>query len=1002
MTKMNSMDNSRYRTMAVAIIVVSLLAVALGVILWSSPSGDADGEHEYSLTYQPNGAKKAGGGDAVAISAHYDGIISTEYNPEYWYDTLPVGTPGNLPAAGSDNTNWVGPMNDQAVTVRTILKVVVVDKNTYSVDFPQGFNVDHIVKTGKAETYIQNISISGSHIGFDATGNTREGETYDMEVYFSLAAGTVQTVFGGWIDPNTSKEYLPGDVIPSSVTVLNAKWITPDYYVQALKIASSGSDAEKWVNNGYTVPADSKYVPRDHLVIGKKTAGDASINIAGQVYQGIDDGDSYGTFTVSNKGTYNVTFGDGREGPSMFGSIYRISENVNMATSLPVGTYRSMDITPARALENAASGYKILITAKNSYTNAGDVIFDNVKIMAFTDAATPSHGNKGNGIYGGGHILIMGRGLEISENMQVFGGVDNKSATLTRVIGEKTMISKEGDPATVKIATCLIIHSGVYYNVGGGCEYGAVGSSTVTDLCTYMVLKGGMVIDSVYGASVYGVDRSGTRYEYCDSYVYVTGAFLTGDDYVDTQTGDKTGNIGSKRLRDNYSISNFSVLKDVSVLIGGTRQAVMEGATHVFITDHASVYDAAGAGRESTSSINYSNLEISGAAIVRHAVSGGVMNAITTQKQMVNHTRVVILDDCKIASVYGAGYDIWDSPSSSYTTMFGEGTTVDIVMAGGTVGNLYGGGYRGSIGSSANPDNLTITISISGGNVVESVYGGGSGGADKAKHVNSGGARYNDSAKGWADTSGYSKVYGNINLNITGGTIGDSVYGGGKSVPQIASYKGYNFNNVGNNKFVAQVVGNIKITVDGNAVISGSVYGGGKGVEWTYDLENDPPKTEQDRYVVTDTTKTPLMTAGGLIKVDWFTGSGNITFQKMNTNTILYNSRYDPSNDRAFMYTGSYLEYAKVSGNAEVYIKGGTVNGSVFGGGSFGVIAEISGKGGNTYVEVTGGKVKENVYAGGLGIDTIVAVSGKRIVNIDYEDVDTVTDIIEGSVYGGS
>ncbi len=1016
MAKKNLKDDRRLLSVAMAIALVAILAVAIGVILGASPPGDADPTYEYDVVYNPNGATKAGGGDAVAITAHYDGIISTEYNPEYWYDTLPEGTPGNLPAVSADNTNWVGPTNSTPIIVKTTVKVRV-QPGEYTITYPAGVTIDSAerLNDSKSNVYLSNVTTDtpDNHtLKFTSTGdNTGSGKTdYVLIVYLGMAAGTVHKVFGGWsTSADSGTVYLPGDVVPNGTTTLYAYWIEPDFYSRQLSISYNN-----WSSNTYTISSGSDIIPQDHLEVGKKNSGDNNIAIASQVYGNINDGDRYGTFTVPGNGTnylYDVTFGNGRQAPSLFGSIYELTENVNMASSLPTGTYRSASITPSNVLTSASVSQKITITATSSYVNSGDIVFDNVNISG--PSSLSAHGNANNGIYAGGHILIMGKGIKTLHEVQVFGGINNAKSSLTTQIDgnvytpemdEKAMVSKASTETTsVKIATCVIIHSGIYFNIGAGSRAGSIGSSSVTDLCIYMVLKGGTAIDSVFGTSMYGYNSAGkdNGEEYCDAYLYITGFFMPGDDYVDTQTGDKTSNPNSTKLRDYFADNDFSVLKDVSVVNGGPRKAVMHGDTHVFITDHASVYDITGAGRENTSGVEHSNLEISGSAIVRHVACGGAMNAISTQVQMVDHTNVTILGNCKIASVYGAGYDIWAAPSNKTTTMYREGTTIDITMDGGTVGNIYGGGYRGSIGSSTNTDNLTITITIKNGTVIESVYGGGSGGVDKAKHNNASGARYNDSAAGWTDSSGYSKVYGNINVNIEGGTIGDSVYGGGMSVPQLLEYKGSSSFLSGSDRLVAQVFGDTKVTVSGGT-IGGSVYGGGKGVEWSYNT--DPDVTGINKYSVTDTTKTPLMTSSGLIKVEWYTNGSNntVTFQRMNANTILYNSNYNPDNDRAYMYSGDYLKYAQVIGNSEVYIKGGTVTGSVFGGGSFGVVTGSAGEGGNTYVEITGGKIKENVYGGGLGIDTIVAVSGKRIVNIDYASVDRDHNIIDGSVYGSS
>ena len=232
MTKKNLKDDRRLLSVAVAIALVAILAVAIGVILGSSPQGDADPSYEYDVVYEPNGATKAGGGDAVAITAHYDGIISTEYNPEYWYDTLPEGTPGNLPAVSSDNTNWVGPTNSTPIIVKSTVKVRVHGSDgtpeNYTITYPAGviLHSANPLNDSKSNVYLSNVTTNtpDNHtLKFTSTGdNTGSGKTdYVLIVYFEMAAGTVNKVFGGWsTSADSGTVYLPGDVVPNGTSTL--------------------------------------------------------------------------------------------------------------------------------------------------------------------------------------------------------------------------------------------------------------------------------------------------------------------------------------------------------------------------------------------------------------------------------------------------------------------------------------------------------------------------------------------------------------------------------------------------------------------------------------------------------------------------------------------------------------------------------------------------------------------------------------------------------------
>ena len=730
------------------------------------------------------------------------------------------------------------------------------------------------------------------------------------------------------------------------------------------------------------------YVPKPYLVLNKNSD---TLNIDKNSYKSLDPSRPYVELSGSSD-KYYVTFGDSRSEPSMYGSIYKVTKNgdIKLGTDKPAGTYRSLN-----------SSDKATIYIDGKYTLFGDAIFDELKFKGVNLANETwknTHGSNEKGLYGMGKILIIGTGIEVSSHVQIFGG---KDASITTKIpsglsegDQKTMIFSDGSsPVTVNLATCLIIHSGVYYNVALGGRYCNIGSANTNLLSTYGVLKGGAVLDTVYGSSVYGDVYSATSgtssKDVGGTFLYITGAFMPGDDWVDKNTDDYKGQRTSYELR------------DVSVINGGSRQKSLIGSSHVLVTDHASVYDVTGAGRESSAYTDFSYLEVSGRATVRHAACGGAMNAVGDNKylQLIGHSYVSILGNCRIANVYGAGYDIWDKTTGRSMI---NGGTITVSMSGGEVGNIYGGGYRGSVGDINNYSSLKIKIIVDGGTILDSVYGGGSGGLDKAKHDGNGNV-YMYNGPGWTDTTGRSFVYGDIDIQIKKGEIGGSVYGGGMSVPLLNKYKDRTFSDA--EVYVAQTFGNVKVDVSGGS-ITGSVYGGGKGVVWQYVDDGD---TGNKKFVVEDTTKIVLMGPEGLVYIDWYvtSSSNEITFHTGTSKSIYVDNKTKT-------FKGNYLEYSRVLGNVQ-YVKVSDnpldgnihthISGSVYGGGSNGkIIANPTTKiGGNTYVEITGGVINENVFGGGVGIDGIVSVTGERIVSINYLTVDNSSiNMIGGSVYGGS
>ena len=119
---------------------------------------------------------------------------------------------------------------------------------------------------------------------------------------------------------------------------------------------------------------------------------------------------------------------------------------------------------------------------------------------------------------------------------------------------------------------------------------------------------------------------------------------------------------------------------------------------------------------------------------------------------------------------------------------------------------------------------------MNGGEVLRDVYGGGSGTLVKIKHNNTNGNIVTNNAS--KDPTGIPYVYGTVTINMTGGIVDGSVYGGGKSVAAVNYYGGYDESNLFNNyrELVAMVVGTITVNVSGGTV-NGSVFGAGRGAD---------------------------------------------------------------------------------------------------------------------------------------------------------------------------
>lgn len=178
-------------------------------------------------------------------------------------------------------------------------------------------------------------------------------------------------------------------------------------------------------------------------------------------------------------------------------------------------------------------------------------------------------------------------------------------------------------------------------------------------------------------------------------------------------------------------------------------------------------------------------------------------------------------------------------------------------------------------------DNTEIKINISGG-IVNNVYGGSYGNSDPLDVV-----AYAPAHAG--------RLFGNTSVNISGGTVKGSIYGGGKG-----STRYYDMATTDKQRSnfldVAQVYGNSNVTITGTPNITGNIYGGGAGVAAT--------ATEEFH---------------------------EIARVYGNTN-IIFNADYTDDNP----FTGNiYGGGAKggVMGNTNVLIQKGVIVGNVYGGG---------------------------------------------------------------------
>ena len=410
----------------------------------------------------------------------------------------------------------------------------------------------------------------------------------------------------------------------------------------------------------------------------------------------------------------------------------------------------------------------------------------------------------------------------------------------------------------------------------------------------------------------------------------------------------------------------------------------VNGSTHVFVSGTSSVWDVQGGGRAGYTKCAFTYVEISGEAEVRHAACGLVTDGNSSNNNITcsKGSKILVADEPRIAMLFGAGYDTWANPV--YTNMR-EGKSIDVEIRGGEIGFVYGGGYRGTVGSNGNA--LTVTVTITGGKVLYDVFGGGRGGIDKMLRTASG---KSPSGSGYLNSTGQSLVYGDVTVNISGNAvINGNVYGGGESVPRLTRYYGTTFTNNDTTTDVAKVIGNTSVNVSGSAVIKGGVFGAGKGIGFdgdgniigTYTPVTGSPVTY---YYPKNLVLSTAIGDDGWKFLEWYNHSGE-------SGSVQY--------DSAAASKTKYEEYAKTDKNASVTITGGTIGtndvaANVYGGGAYSKTTL------NSSLEISGGTVIGDAYGGGLGRLTKDSVLGSSSVEISGGTIGNGT--LGGTVYGGS
>ena len=527
--------------------------------------------------------------------------------------------------------------------------------------------------------------------------------------------------------------------------------------------------------------------------------------------------------------------------------------------------------------------------------------------------------------------------------------------------------------------TAVDLFSGSFHNVYGGCNReGLVGYARVN------VPSGSTVkVNALFGGGK-GYDPDlfvGTNAvlaeRYCDH--YVTCVDYQGKDAI-VNDAIYGGNENCRISCDTYINIGVPVMQSsgyqATVYGAGYGRKTVSGRTNVFMNNGSNAYKVFGGGRDGNA-FNFASLKVWLANQFSTAGSSTVAADVTAYGDILRNFSEYIS-----GREADPDHDIEELPShpinlpsdiGTYVNASGvyDGTYTNDILTGDyhqtnvhimNGGNVSGYAYGGGFGTDAVVAGTTF-IELKGGNVDRDIYGGGQGGPvfDEFEL-----AKDEDATNDFVATT---------NVVIEGG-MARNVYGGGylghvgkhcKTVDGKIVEAAINESNAGDIPAVANVtIGKVDGTgfYDGVPAIQRNVYGGGEGGS-VYGTAN---LTINNGYIGYRYKNTATSGASNYQYVE------ELDDQKPNAIELAGNA-----------FGGGYVVNSYVD-NANVKMYGGTLRGSLYGGGEVGPIgrgtmkdgttggiengkARIY-KAGKTHVELYDGHVMRNVFGGGRGKDS--------------------------------
>ena len=559
--------------------------------------------------------------------------------------------------------------------------------------------------------------------------------------------------------------------------------------------------------------------------------------------------------------------------------------------------------------------------------------------------------------------------------------------------------------------TAVDLFAGSYHNIYGGCnQEGLVGYARVNVPAESTVkvnaLFGG---GKGYDPALFKVEATRSLAErFCDHYVTCID-FKSKNAIVNDAIygGNENGRISC----DTYINIESPVMQSngyqATVYGAGYGRETVSGRTNVFMNNGSNAYKVFGGGRDGNA-YNFASLRSWLTDQYRTAAgdpAADVQDKVDAYGKTLNRFATYLASNpITLPSTIGTYVNAEGAYDGTYTNDIlptqekpmpdYHQTNVHIMNGGNVSGYAYGGGY----GKDAVVSGSTF-IELKGGNVNKDVYGGGEGGPV-----------FDEFGLG-VDEDSNNNFVATTNVNIEGG-MARNVYGGG-----YLGSVGKHHNTVGGELVEAAITDTTSVDIPGVANVTIGKLDG-------TNFYNGVPAIQRNAYGGGE--------GGSVYGTSNLTiNNGYIGYRYKNTSeTAVPNYEYVPELDdntpnaielAGNAFGGGYVINSFVD-STNVTMYGGTVRGSLYGGGELGPIGRGTMKsgatggftngnahiyqGGTTYVKLYDGHVLRNVFGGGRGKDSwggdgTKYMDADLVATLDLKSKGFVFGKTEVDVYGG-